>query len=59
MNIIIKCPQCGKHLLVKAGSGFTSEIVMSEQKICAGCNHPVDIEIKIKAKVAKAEKVEK
>lgn len=59
MQIIVKCPQCGRHILVKAGGGFTSEIVLSETKICPGCSNSVDIDIKIKAKIQKPEKAEK
>jgi len=59
VQIIVKCPQCGRHILAKIGGGFSSEVVMNETKVCQGCSNSVDIEIRIKAKIQKPEKTEK
>jgi len=55
-QFIMRCPSCGAHLLAKAGSGYSSEVVTTESKKCAGCNKDVEITIRIKAKVVEAEK---
>lgn len=56
-QIIVKCPSCGNHLLVKAGSGYLSEVVTAEQKKCQSCGKDIEISIKIAAKVVQHEKV--
>jgi endogenous inhibitor of DNA gyrase (YacG/DUF329 family) len=55
MNLIVKCPGCGRHILAKAGSGFASEVALTERKTCPGCAAQVEVKIKIEAKVVKEE----
>lgn len=56
MQIIVKCPECSKNLLVPTGSGYTSEIILTQEKKCTGCGKQIKIQIKIVAEVAKAPK---
>lgn len=55
MQIIMKCPECGKGLLAHAGAGYTSEIITTESKKCSGCAAQLDIKIKIVVSAAKPE----
>ena len=55
MQIIVKCPECGKGVLAHAGAGYTSEIITTETKKCTGCNEQLEIKIKIVATVVKTE----
>jgi len=59
MQVIVKCPQCGRPILAKTGGGPATETVLNESKTCPGCASTVEIEIKIKAKIQKPEKAEK
>lgn len=59
MNIIVKCPDCGKGILAHAGQGYSSEIITTEKKQCNGCNSTIEIKIKIVASIVKPEKAEK
>ena len=59
MQIIMKCPECGKGFLAHAGAGYTSEIITTESKKCNGCSAQLDIKIKIVVSVAKTEGVKK
>lgn len=54
-QIIVSCPNCQKPILIKAGSGYPSEVIMTESKKCQGCAADVEVQVKIVAKV-KAEK---
>ena len=56
MQLIVKCPECGKQTLAMAGrGGVPSEVINSEQKDCAGCGKRIKIDIRIKVTIAKAE----
>jgi predicted RNA-binding Zn-ribbon protein involved in translation (DUF1610 family) len=59
MQIIVKCPECGKGTLAHAGAGYTSEIITTETKKCSGCNAQLEIKIKIVATVVKPEAAKK
>lgn len=59
MQLIVKCPSCDHNLLARAGSGISSEVVVNETKQCPSCGKKVDIQIKIKATVAKESAPEK
>lgn len=59
MQIIVKCPDCGKGLLAHAGAGYQSEVITTEQKICNGCNSTIEIKIKIVASIVKPEGAKK
>lgn len=50
-QIIVRCPSCGSHLLVKAGSGYPSEVITTETKKCQGCAKEIEISVRIVAKV--------
>jgi predicted nucleic acid-binding Zn-ribbon protein len=55
-QIIVRCPSCGNYLLVKAGSGYLSEVVTTEQKKCQGCAKDIEISVRISAKVLEEKK---
>jgi len=55
-QIIVRCPSCGGHLLVKAGSGYPSEVITTEQKKCQGCAKDVEVSVRITAKVLEEKK---
>ena len=58
MQVIAKCPGCGTHVMVKAGTGYTSEIVMADEKKCVGCGALLEIHVRIAVTKKKAEKAE-
>jgi hypothetical protein len=55
MQIIVKCPSssCGKGMLVKCGSDYSSEVITTETKKCTGCDQMVVVSIKVVAKLQK------
>jgi len=60
MNIIVKCPNCGKSILATPNKGGpVSEVITTEQKTCTGCNKLLEIHIKIVARTVKPEEANK
>ena len=53
MQIIVKCPECSKNLLVGTGVGYSSEVILTTEKKCGGCGNQVKIQIKILTEVQK------
>lgn len=50
-QMIVRCPSCGSHLLVKIGAGYPSEVINTEVKKCQGCAKEIEISVRIVAKV--------
>jgi predicted RNA-binding Zn-ribbon protein involved in translation (DUF1610 family) len=52
MNIIVKCPSCGKAILATPNKGGpTSEVITTDMKVCSGCNKTLKISIRILVEV--------
>lgn len=56
MQLIVKCPECGKSILATACKGGpVSEVITTDRRTCGGCNKTLEIQIKIVAKIVKPE----
>lgn len=58
MQIIARCPECSTNLLVKSGTGYMSEVVMTDEKKCVGCGAILEVNVRIKVSKKKAEKAD-
>jgi predicted RNA-binding Zn-ribbon protein involved in translation (DUF1610 family) len=56
MQMILRCPNCGKSLLARTSPSPTSEIISTEAKTCTGCNKKLEISIRVYVKVVEPEK---
>lgn len=56
MQIVGKCPSCGKPTLVKMGSSPMSEMITNERKKCASCGKELEIDIRIVIKALEPSK---
>jgi predicted nucleic acid-binding Zn-ribbon protein len=60
MNIIVKCPECGRSVLATPNKGGpVSEVITTDRRTCLGCNKTLEIQIKIVAKIVKPEEAKK
>jgi len=51
MNLIVRCPNCNKTILVKAGDGYSTETVTAQRKECTGCLKTVEVQVRVSAKI--------
>jgi predicted RNA-binding Zn-ribbon protein involved in translation (DUF1610 family) len=56
MNLIVKCPNCGRAVLATPNKGGpVSEVITTDVKVCSGCTKTLEISIRIVVKVVSPE----
>lgn len=52
-QIIVKCPECDRPLVIKTGSGHQSIIDHKEEVQCVGCEKPLTVKLKMSVELSK------